>query len=493
MIRRMAVLAGAVAAVLLLSGHVGNNVEYLVGSAGPYPVQVVVRLPDVVPGQAQLSVQVDADDVTGVSVQPLYWRAVEYAPAPERARLIPGESRLWSTDVWLMARGAYGVRVIVSGERGEGEMMVPIVATATRTLEMQRALGITLSALGLFLVVGLLTIVRAASSDGLLPPGAEPDRKMRRRSWIVTGLATVVIALALVGGNAWWRSVDASYRLRIERPLAVTTTVEHTGQGGVLTLTITEPRFTEGTPLIPDHGKIMHMFLVREPALDVFAHLHPQRVDSTAFSAHLPPLPAGSYRLYADVVRASGFVHTLQDTVEMAAGADAAVARWLTDDPDASWYQGLPTSSTMTLGDGGTMTLRLAPEHPRAGEPSTITVEVRAPDGSPAALEPYLGMLGHAVVTRADGSLFVHLHPVGTVSMAAMEQFERRSRGDTALVAAAAVGAPASHAAHVGAPAHGVGFPFIFPTEGSHRVWIQVRRAGANLTGVFDVEVGSGR
>jgi hypothetical protein len=489
--RRVAQCTAALCALFLLTGHVGNNVEYLVGSAGPYPVQVVIRLPGVIPGLAQVSVQVDTDDVTAVAVQPLYWQAVELAPAPERARLIPGESRLWSADVWLMARGSYGVRVLVDGGRGTGEMLVPVNAVATRTLEMQRTLGMALTGLGLFLVVGMLTIVRAASSDGLLPPGVEPDRKTRRRSWIATGVATVIMALALVGGSAWWGAVDAEYRQRVQRPLAVSTTIDGATEGRLLTLTITEPNFLQGTPLIPDHGKLMHMFLLREPELDVFAHLHPVRVDSTVFAAHLPPLPAGRYRLYADIVRASGFVITLQDSLEIAE-ATREERFWTQEDPDAAWHRGLPSSEVSApLPGGGTMTLRTASGRPTAGAPETLQADVRSGDGTPAPLEPYLGMLGHAVVTRADGLLFVHLHPVGTISMAAQEQFERRTRGDTALVPTARP-SPDMHAGHA-ADTHGstsaLEFPFVFPAAGAHRIWIQVRVNGEIQTAVFDLEV----
>jgi hypothetical protein len=42
-------------------------------------------------------------------------------------------------------------------------------------------------------------------------------------------------------------------------------------------------------------------------------------------------------------------------------------------------------------------------------------------------------MGGHAMVQRDDGGVFVHLHPMGTVSMAAQERLLRRERGDTAL------------------------------------------------------------
>src|SRR2546428_13764419 len=42
-----------------------------------------------------------------------------------------------------------------------------------------------------------------------------------------------------------------------------------------------------------------------------------------------------------------------------------------------------------------------------------------------------MGMAGHAMITRDDGAVFVHLHPAGTVSLAALETFALRQPGDT--------------------------------------------------------------
>src|SRR4029453_11670996 len=70
-------------------------------------------------------------------------------------------------------------------------------------------------------------------------------------------------------------------------------------------------RQADRTPLAPDHGKMMHMFLVRVPAMDAFPPTHPRRPGRPAFGVAGPPLPAGSYRLYADVTHESGFAHTL--------------------------------------------------------------------------------------------------------------------------------------------------------------------------------------
>jgi hypothetical protein len=67
--------------------------------------------------------------------------------------------------------------------------------------------------------------------------------------------------------------------------------------------------------LIPDHGKLMHTFLIRTPGLDAFAHIHPERKDSITFESYLPQLPAGKYLVYSDFVRYSGFAETIVDTL----------------------------------------------------------------------------------------------------------------------------------------------------------------------------------
>jgi hypothetical protein len=81
-----------------------------------------------------------------------------------------------------------------------------------------------------------------------------------------------------------------------------------------------------------------------------------------------------------------------------------------------------------------------------------------------------MGMAAHAVVVRSDGGVFVHLHPVGTVSLAGA--------------------APLSggHATHL-MPSEEISFPYAFSAPGGYTVWVQVKRLGRVLTAAFDVQV----
>lgn len=486
--RRAAAALGVLSALALLAAHVGSpNVVYE-GSAGPYPVRVVVRAPGVIPGLAEISVRVPEGDVRRVTVRPVRWDlGTQGAPRPDEARPVEGEPRLWSAQLWFMDFGSYSVHVGVEGAAGSGTVIVPVPAVATRALGMRRGMAMGLAGLGLFLFIGALTIVGAAVRESVLPPGEVPDARRRRRSWIARGVAVPVLALAVLGGSRWWDAEDAAYAGYLYRPPATEATAIVLGDARVLTLAITDSTWGRYSPLLPDHGKLMHMFLVREPGMDAFAHLHPVRADSAHFRVVLPPLPAGTYRLYGDVVHESGFPQTFVDTVAIPAAPPGATLAGV--DADDAWRAGPAAAGTAArLQDGSTMTWERGAQPLAAGREATLRFRVADPAGAPAAFQPYMGMTGHAAVTRADGSVFVHLHPAGTVSATAQQLFAQREAGDTTRTADGqlVVRAPA-HAMHGGPGV--VSFPYEFPKAGRYRVWVQVKREGRVLTAAFDADV----
>lgn len=487
MIRCGAALLALLAGWTLLSGHVGSPNIFFDGSAGPYRVRVVIRPPGVVPGQAEITVRALESGVTGVSVQPVRWNlGVEGAPRPDVAQRVEGHEAMWTAQLWFMEFGSYSVRVIVDGVDGEHTVIVPVPATATQRLGMPIGLTLTLTGLGVFLLLGALTIVGAAMREAVLPPGATPDAQRVRRAWIARAVALPVLALAILGGSRWWDAEDSAYLTNMYEPLEITSDV---AADAVLTIRITDSEWSEGrwSPFVPDHGKLMHLFLVRDD-LGAFAHLHPVRLDSSTFRQPLPPLPAGEYRLYADVVHESGFTQTLVDRVSVPQPQDSAAGL----DPDDSWLSAAVrhVDAGALLADGSRMEWQGASTPLVAGREVDLHFTVYAPDGAAAHLEPYMGMPAHAAVTREDGAVFVHLHPMGTVSMAAHQLFEQRARGDTVRDAEGRLvlhdnGAHATHTSSVT-------FPYEFPQPGRYRIWVQVRRSGRVLTGMFDAEVAPG-
>jgi hypothetical protein len=251
---------------------------------------------------------------------------------------------------------------------------------------------------------------------------------------------------------------------------------------------------------MPDHGKMMHLFLVDTAGMRTFAHLHPTFNDTSTFRAPLPPLPPGRYRVYGDVVYEFGADRTFEATLDVTR-EDSMAANPIAADPDDAWITrrravpGFAKDPVDTLADGSTITWKTdGATEIRAGRETPLRFVVRDADGKVAQLEAYLGMSAHAVVNRDDGSVFIHLHPMGTISTAAQQVFLLRDRGDTTangrlrLPDSGEAFAVAGHAM----PTSGeFSFPYEFPKEGSYRVWVQVKRGGRILTSAFDVKVRS--
>jgi len=449
-----------------------------------------VRLPGVIPGLAQISVRipaVTAAHVTRVTAQAIQWNVgVDGAPPADVAVRVPGDAELFATDLWFMSPTSYRVHVVVEGRDGTGTAVVPVMAIATAQREMPRGLGVALAALGLFLAVGFLTIVGAAVRESVVPPGEAPDPERRRRAGIVMAGWAVMLALAVYGGRAWWNAEALAYGESVLfRPFDSRAAVDESGGRRTLTLTIDDRRWpprgnaqTRYNALMPDHGKLMHMFLVREPGLNAFAHVHPvPRQGTTTFDLVLPPLPSGRYRVFGDIVHESGYTQTLVGSAQL---PDPSGPTWIgTPDPDDSWFAGdaVPESASATFrAPGGTsITWERGPDRLVAGQERLLVFVARDSKGGPAALEPYMGMLGHVAVVRGEGDVFAHLHPSGSVSMAALQKF-------TAL--------RDPHTAHQPAlAATQIAVPYAFPKAGRYRMWVQMKRAGQIVTGAFEIEV----
>jgi hypothetical protein len=145
------------------------------------------------------------------------------------------------------------------------------------------------------------------------------------------------------------------------------------------------------------------------------------------------------------------------------------------------------------LRDGATLYWLRGTEPLVAGRDRPLRFAVRSSDGRPAALEPYLGMPAHAIVTRADGSVFAHLHPIGTVSPASQMALTMRTPADTLpgslarrLAGMGSMGAMGGLAKD---PPGEFTIPYGFPSPGRYRIWVQVRLRGEVMTGVFDADV----
>ncbi|HKR55335.1 MAG TPA: hypothetical protein VJS20_03480, partial [Gemmatimonadales bacterium] len=249
------------------------------------------------------------------------------------------------------------------------------------------------------------------------------------------------------------------------------------------------------SPLIPDHGKLMHLFVIRDSGGPGFAHLHPISTDSLSFAANLPPLPAGHYHIFADVVHENGLAQTLTDSLTLAAPPGFA---WRPTDADDAFDVGTAAGTATTpasLDDRSQMRWTPPAGGLTAGTPVDLTFAVTGPDGKPSPLEPYMGMTAHAAVERTDAGVFVHLHPMGTTSAGSALAIQLRESGDTVrgrlgsrVAAAERTAMPVMEPGQPGT----VILPYAFPSPGDYRVWVEVRRGRRILTGVFTMRVAGG-
>jgi hypothetical protein len=353
-----------------------------------------------------------------------------------------------------------------------------------------------LALLGVVLVGGIVGIVAAAVGQSRLEPGVAGGPASRRRG-LVAGLITLAVAALIVyGGYKWWNVEARAYAADIYHPLSLTPQLSGNTLdlkiGGYGSDTAHIFRARSNDDLLPDHGHLMHLYAIRQPDMDAVFHLHPALVSPKHLRMTLPSMPAGTYRLYADIVHGNGFPETLTAVLVVPANMPPAplAAEDASGSPPALSQGELGT--TYKLPDDYTMVWD-RPAGLNANTGYSFRFRLLDVAGQPATdVRPYLGMAGHAAFVKTDGTVFAHTHPEGSAAMQAMMlanggSGEMADAGEMGGMDMAATGHEVGEAQENIPPM--VEFPYGFPSPGRYRIFIQMKHANTVETGVFDAEV----
>lgn len=504
-LRWLVLLAAAFALALPAHAHVGNKDVYQELTAGPYKLYVTIRTPNVIPGVATIEVRSVGAPIDGLTITPLLLtgEASKHPPTPDAMQRSSADANFYTGSLWLMGQGAWQVRFGITGAAGKTEGSVPVPAVPTSLLKMQRPLGLALGALGVVLVLGIVGIVFAAVGESRLRPGVAVDGPHRNRAMLAGGVALILAIGAVLLGGKWWNVEAADYAASMHRNSQMRLVL----RGNLLDIQLGDPdpeadggwQKVKIAQLLPDHGHLMHLYAIRYPEMDAVYHLHPAPTGKHDLTESLPAMPAGTYKLFADVVFSNGFPET--ETADLVVPAGMSTLPLASEDAEAA----PPPVSAGELGpsyhlpDGYTMVFE-RPATLTANTAYVLRFTLHAPDGQPAAnAVTYLGMAGHAAFVKTDFSKFAHTHPGGSAAMPAVMLAEQSTDAALGTVDGSMSAMSSMQMDGMVMPdtpvAPTVEFPYGFPAPGRYRIFIQMKHAGATgehgtvETGVFDVDV----
>jgi len=470
-------------------GHINSPHVFLAEDVGPYPAVIVLHMPPAIPGEAELQILLQdqrSDEIVEVVSREIPPQGEEHSHGWFAVPASPVKPGIYSTFVPLMEFGLWHIEVDVRGPRGQGSTSFPVPARVPKPRSITTWLAVTLVALTSLLTVALFQMMVGLGRDSVRGTGdaVRPDDSRRGRRYAALGMTAWILFLVFIA-RAWmdFDSVArwlATHSLSSELTLAngpavagrpLQATIAVTGRGG-------DPLRN----LVPDHGKMMHLIVVDEPAARHFFHLHPEMPSPSRFEFEFTPPEPGTYRMFGDVLRATGETETVTAVLEVGAGEQPRDIALHDSEDSYSVHPTLderdPARATAQVGDGFVMRWASG-EVPRiaAGEFHRLSFELLGADGRPVEqLEPYGGLAGHLLVVRDDFDVFAHVYPRGTVA----PHRTPPSAGQPSLLPSPAP--PASLAPEAS-------FPYGFPQPGSYRLWVQMKHFGKIYTGAFDLDV----
>ena len=342
---------------------------------------------------------------------------------------------------------------------------------------MSPVLGALLALIVLALAIGMIAIVGASLGEGQLEPGLAPSRTNQMRARFFMFLSALIGGGLLFAGNLWWNSEAERYKRQLYKPLSLHLDVDPDGRLFASMANTGSRQLT--SDLLPDQGYFMHLFAVSIPSMEKSYCLHPDMQVGGVFTTMLPPMDAGKYQFFGDILHADGFPETVTAELEL-----KEALRGQPLEGDDSQISAPPIGRNAdpgfsVLSDKYRMIMVRANKPIRAREASHFTFRVETKSGRPAEdLELLMGMPALAAFLKHDRSVFAQINPMGSAPMAVLAM--------TGSMDARPTVDRSTHSMNMGIPAE-ITFPYGIPSPGDYRIFVRVKRAGKIETGTFDI------
>jgi len=414
--------------ISIIFPHIGIENSYFEGNVGSYSTRIIIEPPGVVPGLASIKIFSIDRKVESVSVRAVHNNAITrdtlntFNVKPDIVPRSDQVDNMFQTELWLMDYGAYGVEVFFDGPKGKSNVIIPVNSVSSKMIEMSQFMSITLWCLLILLFIGGVNVIGTAYYESTLDKNQNPTNDKLKKTYIVYVLSSIILFYMVYGGYKWWLAIEKQFMERFYKPFDTTLNVKN----NILNISIDSPpkdaswldkqgTIREHGKLITEHNKLAHIYIFDKAKNQFMAHLHPiNLISDYEFETCLPTMDSGEYVLYADLAHESGYSHSITQTFNLDKPIENLNFNKGLCDPDNSYSNFSQTSVDINWTN--------KKEDYSADDNISFDLEI-SKDGQLLELDSYVGMGGHGVIVSLDSELYMHMHPLGSISMSAQKKF----------------------------------------------------------------------
>jgi len=481
----------------LLNADIGHFNYIYEGKAFNNTVRVIIKAPGVVPGLADIVVKTFDNSMDEIFVTPIAWKekndwdaiitGPQGAPPPDLMVPIQGEKNTYQAELWLMDFGAYNIQIKVVKNNQSEIINIPINSIANQINPMSSSMSFLLFSLMILLIAGLSNIITIAYRESTLQDISLLDKKRIKKSYFVQLVSLIIICFILYFANNWWAYTEKSFMKNLFKPLNNKVNLIKNDQQHILQILITDQAWKDGriSDFIPDHGKIMHLYLINENYQQL-CHLHPKRNSQNRglFEVIIPPIDFGKYFLFMDVTLESGATQTLINSIDYL--PDNMILqndiRYLFSDKDDSYIKSTSSYHFEWINKKNIF---------YANNEIELDFQILDVFNKAVNLEPYIQMGGHGAVIDSSGEIFIHIHPIGTISMASQELYDKEYNIQKSAICY--FGTPSDSMKNYTNDLNLNSFlsfpPLILNTPGKYFMWIQGKSNNEIITDKFELTI----